>query len=228
MPANNTIKTYVEGGIYHIYNRGAGGQNIFLDSSDYKMFFKILGSYLSPTIKKVDPYTGIVEDEENDCDVHKRIDLMCLCLMPNHYHLLLRQKNKEAMTEFTRRVFTKYSMYFNFKYERSGTLFQGRYKASYVDNKDYLLFLSAYIHLNPVKAELCKNPEDWEWSSYKNYRDLRKIKWLDPMNLIEIALEGSSKTKINYVGIISDYREHLKDRTNRKSSLFLPRYLTLD
>jgi len=99
--------------------------------------------------------------------------------MPNHFHLELKQKNKKEIESFMRSLVTKYSKYFNKKYERVGPLFQGRYKAVLILNTDYLLYLNRYIHLNPV--EFLLNGQllsDYPWSSYPTYLKRITTSWL--------------------------------------------------
>lgn len=139
MPAKNSIKQYVENGYYHLYNRGVEKRNIFLDDQDYSVFLGYIKQYLGPH-EGSDP-KSLVDD----------IDLIAFCLMPNHFHFLAKQKTIDGITKFMRAICTNYVMYFNKKYERVGTLFQGKYKGVLLDNDTYLLHLSRYIHLNPIK-----------------------------------------------------------------------------
>lgn len=174
MPARNIIKTYDENGFYHIYNRGVEKRNIFLDEQDYRVFLSYLKLYLSPTdeLEKISPsrrlknYFGIV-------------DLMCYCLMSNHYHMLIRQYVSTAITSFIHSVSTKYAMYFNKKYRRSGHLFQGAYRAVTVESESQLLHLSRYIHRNPDPTG--SNPVglmQYRYSSLPNYLGKIKQSWI--------------------------------------------------
>jgi len=79
------------------------------------------------------------------------VDVLSYCLMPNHFHLLLRQKTENGISQFMKKISTAYSMYFNTKYDHSGVLFQGRFKSQHVNRDSYLQCLFAYIHLNPLK-----------------------------------------------------------------------------
>ena len=147
MPAKNSIKIYDENGYYHIYNRGVEKRNIFLDQQDHSVFLSYLMIYLSPVdqnqkispSKRLKNYFGIV-------------DLLCYCLMPNHFHLLIKQHVSTGIADFVQSVSTKYAMYFNKKYQRSGHLFQGAYRAVTIDSEAQLLQLSRYIHRNPDPA----------------------------------------------------------------------------
>jgi putative transposase len=101
-----------------------------------------------------------------------RIPLVAIgayCLMPNHFHILIREIAKDGISQFMRKLSTAYAMYFNKKYDRSGTLFQGRFKSSRVTNDNYLKYLFAYIHLNPVKLI---NP-DWKKTGIQDIEQAR-------------------------------------------------------
>lgn len=185
MPAKNRIKTYFANGFYHIYNRGVEKRDIFLEEKDYVVFLGLLKKYLTaaPPLENPTANTPLAPK-----DLHEEIVLLVYCLMPNHFHLLLQQKKRDSMTKFLRRICTSYSIYFNKKYERVGPLFQGTYKAVVVDNENFFLHLSRYIHLNPLglsegqtleRSDLEKLRE-YSFSSYPNYLGLRKNEWLKP------------------------------------------------
>lgn len=97
-------------------------------------------------------------------------DYECLihayCLMPNHFHLLLETGNIN-MGDFMRSLASKYAIFYNLKYKQKGHVFESRYKSCLVDTDEYFLQVSRYIHLNPVKANMVRNPESYKWSSYK-------------------------------------------------------------
>lgn len=182
MPARNSIKISVENSFYHIYNRGVEKRIIFQDEQDYKVFLGYLKEYLSPPpdLSKVKQtftlqgtsFQGIPHQPNN---FFNKIDLLCYCLMPNHFHLLIKQTEKGLMESFMRSVATRYSMYFNKKYDRVGPLFQGIYKAIIILDENYLLHLSRYIHLNP--SENFKSISE-AYSSYADYLGIRNTFWI--------------------------------------------------
>lgn len=178
MPAKNTIKIYRENSIYHIYNRGVEKRKIFLDEQDYKVFLTCLKQYLSnpETEPKRQTLQGETLQYHRSKNYFEEIELLSFCLMPNHIHLLIKQKNKDSIKKFTQSIFTRYSIYFNRKYKRSGPLFQGVYKATNVINKDYLLDLTRYIHKNPLKYT--KNLIE-SYSSYSTYLGLNNTTWIN-------------------------------------------------
>lgn len=137
------------GEFYHVYNRGNSKQVIFRDKSDYAHFQQLLfiangtNSYVFRDVFK----NNIFEFNRGD----PLVAIGSYCLMPNHFHILLTPLVDEGVSKFLQKVLTGYSMYFNSKYERTGTLFEGKFKASWADSDQYLKYLFAYIHLNPVK-----------------------------------------------------------------------------
>ncbi len=137
------------GEFYHIYNRGSNKSNIFLDDTDRKRFQKLLYvcNSINPVVFKTIQGRSLEEIERNQT----LVDIGAYCLMPNHFHLLIKENSENGVAVFLKKVSTAYSMYFNTRYERSGVLFQGRFKATHADSDEYLKYLFSYIHLNPVK-----------------------------------------------------------------------------
>lgn len=176
MPSKNSIKIYLENGYYHVYNRGVEKRIIFQDEQDNLVFLKNLKEHLSaPTpLTQGDSLWKMKRAPKNHS---KEIDLIAYCLMPNHFHLLIKQNSKNAMESFMRSLATRYSLFFNKKYDRVGKLFQGPYKAVLITEENYLLHLSRYIHVNPQKYT--KNLEEG-YSSYADFVGIRKTDWLKP------------------------------------------------
>jgi len=199
MPAKNSLKLYLENSYYHIYNRGAGKSKIFKDKQDYLVFLDKLQKYLDPN---------------SQYSFDKKINLIAYCLMQNHFHLFVFQKTKDGMEMFMRSLSTSYAMYFNKKYERSGTLFQGRYKAAFVETEPYLLHLTRYIHLNP--AELVSNWREYPYSSYKNYLGKKEDNWLIPDPILAFFKKGkggeSYNRTISYQEFVDGFTGDSKDQ----------------
>lgn len=173
MPSKNRDKIYLSDSFYHLYNRGVNKRKIFLVEDDYAVFLNLLKRYLSPETVKDDKGRGYPS-------LYSRLELLAFCLMPNHFHLLIYQKDKGAMTQLLRGVATSYTMYFNKKYKRVGPLFQNRFKASMIIRDDYLQHISRYIHLNPKAYKI------WEFSSFPYYLGDKQAGWLNPERILEI------------------------------------------
>jgi len=139
---------FFSGGYYHIYSRGNEKREIFIDKKDYERFLSRLEEYK---------------------EIHK-VSIICYCLMPNHYHFILRQNTEKSLSFFLHRLMVSYSMYFNKRYKRVGHLFQGNFKAKLIDKDEYLLHLSRYIHLNPLEISSSKSDlRYYPWSSYLEF-----------------------------------------------------------
>ena len=141
-------------GYYHIYNRGVEKRTIFTDKNDYNRFVALL--YLCNG--EVPVVLGRLSFEEKSLNKivsmnrgETLVDIGAWCLMPNHFHLLLHEKKEGGISAFMQKLQTAYTMYFNAKYKRTGALFEGRFRARVVNKEQYLEYLFAYIHLNPVK-----------------------------------------------------------------------------
>lgn len=186
MPAKNRIKTYLENGYYHLYNRGVEKRIIFLDQQDYLVFLSYLKNYLLP--KNVEDLRKRLSEQNlsfkekytilkllalnNFAD---EIILLAYCLMPNHFHFLLKQKSAGAIDNFMNSLATRYTIYFNKKYKRVGALCQGVYKAVLVDSDEQLLELSRYIHAQAIPNQPSSLPE---------YLGQRKTDWIHPEEIL--------------------------------------------
>ncbi len=139
-------------GIYHVMARGVDGQNIFHDDKDKQRYINIMSRYKDICQYKLYGY----------------------CLMSNHVHLLIKE-HEQTVSQIMKRIGTSYVYWHNLKYDRSGHLFQGRFKSESVEDDKYLLVVLRYIHQNPTKAGLVKTPKDYRWSSYSEYVNRENI-----------------------------------------------------
>lgn len=180
---------FINGGIYHIYNRGVEKRDIFGDDRDKKRFLHNLFEFndINPVIN-FNYHFG----KSQSIEVRPRyfekprkllVEIWAFCLMKNHYHLLLKQVADGGVVSFMQKMGTGYTMYFNKKYERVGPLFQGGFKAVGVENNAQIMYLPHYIHLNPLdfyapawKEKKIKNHkeaiqflENYKWSSFLDY-----------------------------------------------------------
>jgi REP element-mobilizing transposase RayT len=133
-------------GIYHVMLRGINKQIIFEDDEDCKTFLQVIKDS-----KKISGYK-----------------LLAYCLMDNHTHMLIKEE-KEELEQIFKRIGSRYVYWYNNKYQRTGHLFQDRYKSEPVDSNTYFLTVLRYIHQNPVKAGICKDAATYKWSSYSDY-----------------------------------------------------------
>lgn len=170
---------------YHIYNRGVDKRTIFENDNDYQRFLMCL--YLSNStksfnisdfLKRGKSYAEIFNIERKPL-----VSLYAYVLMPNHFHLLLSEKIEGGISLFMQKLTTSYTMYFNKKNDRTGSLFQGTFKSKHIETEEYLKYLFAYIHANPFSIE--KNGEtgiedttavlEYPYSSVKDYLQTKRI-----------------------------------------------------
>ena len=135
---------FARGNIYHIYNRGIDGLTIFASPGNYE--------YLLRKIKRLVQEIALT--------------MLAYCLMPTHYHFVLRQDGDVPISRFVQRLFGAYTQAYNQQQGRSGPLFEGRFRHVRVDRDEYAVHLCRYVHLNPVKAGLVDRPEQWVYSNY--------------------------------------------------------------
>ncbi len=172
---------FTVGEYYHLYNRGILKTPIFLDESDKERFIKLL--FVCNSDKSV-IFRLVQGSPLYEIDIgNTLVDIGAYCLMPNHFHILIREKVENGLSIFMGKLSTAYAMYFNTKYERKGILFEGRFNAKHIDTNEYLNWVFSYIHLNPVKlidsnwkeggiSDPIKAKifiEDYRYSSYHDY-----------------------------------------------------------
>ncbi len=156
--------------IFHVYNRGVEKRTIFLDDADRLRFIASLVVFNSKDA--TDPNAHRLMEVSLPSLRHKKdeqlVELMVFCLMPNHYHLMLRPRTEHGLTEFMRKLGTGYTNYFNLRYDRVGSLFQGKFKSKPILTDAHFNWLPHYIHCNPFdgsETSIIAYP----WSSYKEY-----------------------------------------------------------
>jgi len=218
---------FADGEYYHVYNRGVEKRDVFGARADYERF--LFGLYAlndrRPFLNSQYHYRGLTSIERLAGRVRERgaaekrialVDLVCFCLMPNHFHLLLRQRGDDGVSLFMQKLGTAYTMYFNEKYERSGGLFQGTYKAIHVPHDRYFLPLSRYIHLNPLDVfeprwrergvRGSKKTHDflfeYPWSSYADYVNRPRY----PLLLDAVLIRGLVGGPGQYQEYVEAYR----------------------
>lgn len=177
-----TLK-FVTNSFYHIYNRGVDSRDIFREDQDYVRFIHSLYEFND---KQFALPHRVSKEKVISRNMHRKplVNILCFCLMPNHFHLILNQIVDGGITKFMRKLGTGYTMYFNVKYERTGVLFQGKFKAIMVDSDEYFLHLSRYIHLNPIELIEPNWKEEGvrDWSATKDF--LRRYRWSSFMDYI--------------------------------------------
>ena len=185
----------VTGEVYHVYNQSIANYRIFNNDSEFSRIIELIQYYQREKQKvnfsKFKEYN--MHLKENILDEEKLVEIICYCPIPTHFHLALKQLREQGISKFVNKIFNSYSHYFNIKHNRKGPLFAGRFKKVIVRTDEQLLHLTRYIHLNPVTAGFIDNPEDWKYSSYKEYIGaVNKKSICDYKNILDIK-PGSYK-----------------------------------
>lgn len=192
MPRRNVIRFDAPESYYHVYARGNSKHRIFLDEDDYITFLKILERYLSP--EEAHDRNGLSYP-----NFYNRVDLLAFCLMPNHFHMLVYQRQQKALTVLMRSVMTSYSRYFNTRHKRTGSLFESRFRAALITDDSYLQHITRYIHLNP------RVWRDYEYSSLPYYLQRVTVSWVRPERILELF-----ENPMEYDKFVADYEENKK------------------
>ena len=161
--------SFAHGEYYHVYNRGTDKRVIFKDSADYQRFVELLllsNSSYHINIRDVRKFNDSIYDFDRG---EPLVYIGVYCLMPNHFHILLTPAVEGGVQTFMQKLCTGYSMYFNKRYQRTGALFESRFKARHANSDEYLKYLFSYIHLNPVKLI----QPDWK---ERGIRDIERAK----------------------------------------------------
>lgn len=206
----------VNGEFYHIYNRGVEKRNIFTKTRDYNRFRKTFYYYQFLESKR--SFSKFTKSDLKlfKPDPDKRlVEVICYCFMPNHFHFLIKQLKDHGISIFMSQLANSYTKYFNTKYRRVGSLFQGTFKAVHIETGEQLLHTSRYIYLNPVVSGIVKKPEDYTWSSYLEYINGQ-------------AFFSSPKEIIRCFSSPEKYKEFVEDQIDYGTALEILKHTTID
>ena len=169
------LRILFQSAFYHVTSRGNLRNPVFFAASDRKKFLEILR-------RTKEKYSYLLHG---------------YALMDNHYHLLI-ETPRANLSRIMQTINTSYTVYINLRYQRSGHLFQGRFKAILVDKDEYLLQLSRYIHLNPVRAEVVEKPEDYPWTSYHLFLGEKKDPLVDTSEILFLFGRNDKRARRSY------------------------------
>lgn len=191
---------------YHVYNRGVAKLPIFLDQQDLERFLDTLNYYLEAVqITKLSTARLIKSGlprpvaEPNS----PLTEILAYALMPNHFHLVLREQSEKGISRFMRVVLNSYTRYFNTRHERVGPIFQGIFRFVKVESDEQLLHLTRYVHLNPFVAKLTQDLAAYRWTSYPAYLAGTNSRLCHPT--LPLKLAGSPLTYASFVTDFADY-----------------------
>ena len=219
----------VQGEIYHIYNRGVDKRDIFMDDEDRFRFIHDLFEFNdvnpSPNMNEI-LFNKKMKNMEVGLPYMREprkvlVEILAYCLMDNHFHMILRQKAENGITEFMRKLGTGYTNYFNQKYERSGSLFGGKFKSVCIKNDAHLMYLPVYIHLNPLDfkfhewrekkikntKEAIKFLDSYRWSSYMDYTGQKNFPSLINKSFIFSRIGNEKNFKKEIIEWIKNFDE---------------------
>jgi putative transposase len=160
---------------FHAFNRGVDRQQIFFAPADYLFFIELMQKFHDAS----------------------SLLLLAFTLMPNHFHLIVHQQSPYAISNFVKQVCERYVKHLNRYRKRVGHLFQSPYIPKLIDNESYLLYLSRYVHLNPVSGGLVKSPEDWPYGSCRVYQEGMPNGFVDSHIILDIA--GGQDAYLKYI-----------------------------
>lgn len=206
----------VNGEYYHLFNRGSDKRDIFLQPRDYKRFQQTFYYYhFSGRKPKFSQFTKselITIPFKQD---QKLVEIISYCLMPNHFHFLVKQLQDNGISIFISQLSNSFTKYFNIKYKRVGPLLQGAFKAVLIESDEQLIHVSRYIHLNPVVSKLTNNIDSYKWSSYPEY--------LQDYNGI-----CNKKVILDFYPSIEKFREFIESQIEYGATLEILKHRTLD
>lgn len=219
----------VQGEVYHIYNRGVDKRDIFMDDEDRIRFVHDLFEFndSNPTMK-LDYFLSGNNSEVGLPNIKREprkvlVEILAFCMMDNHFHMILKQKTENGITEFMRKLGTGYTNYFNKKYARSGALFQGKFKSVCVKNDSHLMYLPIYIHLNPLdfkfhewREKNIKNIKEaiefldsYRWSSYMDYTGRKNFPSLINKSFLLSRVGDEKKFKEEIIDWIKNFNKFM-------------------
>lgn len=207
---------FINNEIYHLYNRGVDKRKIFIDDGDRLRFIHDLFEFNdeAPALNLYYRLPDKVELRKIKIERAPRkllVKIIAFCLMPNHFHLLVEQNIDKGITHFMRKLGTGYTNYFNQKYERSGALFQGQFKAVVAKNQSHFIHLPYYIHFNPLDLV----EPDWRNRKIKNYNQavkfLRNYRWSSYLDYIGIKNFPSVTQREFLMKLYKDAEDYKKE-----------------
>lgn len=214
----------VNGEIYHVFNRGVADQPMFTRKRDCEHFLQTLCFYRpnQPPVR-LSKFNSLsrelkLEIERQLSRMEPIVSIHAFCLMPNHFHLLLKQKREGGISSYLKKLTDSYTKFFNTKYKRNGPVFQGQFKAVHIGSEEQFVHISRYIHLNPITGYIVKdfkNLLDYPWSSLPQYLKGKE-------GICELT------TILSYFPSREKYREFLQDQVEYQRELANIRHITFE
>ena len=206
----------VDGEIYHIFNKSIAGYQIFNNPKEYFRMLNLMRYY---QIKKLtysfSDFCKLIQIDIMGFDYcfhaiakdeHRLVDLLAFCFMPTHFHFILKQVCENGISTYISNILNSYTRFFNLTHKRKGPLWVGRFGRRLIKTDEDFLHMSRYVHLNPTTSGLVKNPQKWEYSSYREYLKLgdKKNVICNEQDLVEIEPK-------NYKIFVNDHIGYQKE-----------------
>jgi putative transposase len=203
--------------IYHVFTKSIAKFTVFLDHKDYARMIELLKYYKNKPILKFSDYKKLKETKvyyDPGKSETPFVEIIAYCLMPTHIHLVLQEISPSGISEYMRIVLDSYTRYFNKRIGRKGPLWEGRVKRVLVESDEQLLHLTRYVHLNPVSAGIVEKPEDWVYSSYREYIGMEKEKVCNKEKFFDFSKK--------------EYKEFVEDRIDYQRNLEIIKHIILE
>jgi putative transposase len=186
-------------------------QEIFRDIENFNRLLTTFSFYLesTPTTKLSTANNDVIAKLDGTTPKKPLVLILGYCLMPNHFHLIAKQLVDGGIQKFMRHSLNSYVRYYNTKYDRVGTIFQGKFKDKIIEDSEQLMHLSRYIHLNPFVSKIVDEPEKYPWSSYNQYLKNKKGRLCSPKIILELF--DSTQKYRDFVDDYSEYARSLAD-----------------
>jgi hypothetical protein len=213
---------FANGEYYHLYNRGVDKRKVFLDSSDYERFLLSMDLLNNQDDGAMTSWKDFRRNhpraELSDFPLLKKkrkrlVEFIFYCLNPNHYHIAVRQLSEKGIEKFMHKIGTSYTNYFNTKNQRTGALFQGKFKAIQIKSNAKLLYLSAYVNMNNFIHGY--KTKDWEYSSLPDYTGKRENKICNKKVIL-----GQFRNRAEYKKFTHENALYMKERKEEEKYLF--------
>ncbi|MEK7560842.1 MAG: transposase [Patescibacteria group bacterium] len=223
-----TVKpTFTTNALYHLYNRGVEKRPIFLDDGDHFRFIHGLYEF-NDTATASNLFYKKDALRSYEVKLRKRellVEILAFCLMSNHFHLFVRQRRELGITQFMHKLGTGYTNYFNKKYERVGGLFQGTFRAKYIESDRHFLYLPHYIHLNPLdfiapewrekrirnKNQALRFLDNYRWSSYRDHTGRENFPFVIAGNAFRELYTTPQKYRQSLEQWIAELHKNIRD-----------------
>lgn len=218
MPSRYLRRNFKPNTYHHIFNRGSFKQKIFRKQNDYEVFIDILKYYLQhPTLSPLSKLSDVkLKKAKKTASPYQ---LLAYCLMPNHFHLLLLQKEiSPNLSDFIKKISVTYAMYFQHQYQHAGSLFQGKFRSVQIYPDEQLLYVSKYIHLNPAKLE-GSDPSNYPYSSLKDYLTANNKNWLSPQIIFKTYFNETANPQLQYKNYIFTLENQVKNELLKNLNL---------